>query len=247
MNDVVATAAFKDPSPRSVARMAGAFYLLTIVTGGIAEMGVSDRMVVPGDAAATAAHFLAHRGLIQLAFAVYLIEMASQIALSALLYDLLKPVNRNVALLATFFSLTGCVIKALSRLFFVAPLLVLGGAHGLGAFTTEQLQALALLLLKLNSQGAGMALVFFGLASPLKGWLMLRSTFFPKLLGISGIVGGLGWLSFLYPPFAFRILPVIFLLGFAAAAIHIGWLLVVGVNEPRWKAEASAAAGSLWR
>jgi len=104
-------------------------YLLTFLAGGFAEMFVSDKLVVPGDAAATASHILAHRGLFQLAFAVYLIEMASQIALTSIFYDLLKPVNRSIALLATFLSLAGCIVKTLSRLFFIAPLLVLGDAH----------------------------------------------------------------------------------------------------------------------
>jgi len=103
---------------------------------------VSGNLVVEGDAAATATNILTHRGLFQLGFAVYLIEMACQIAITALFYDLLKPAGRSVSLLAAFLGFAGCVIKTFSRLFFIAPLFILGGAHYLSVFSTEQLQAL---------------------------------------------------------------------------------------------------------
>ena len=91
-----------------------------------------------------------------------MIEMACDIVFTALFYDLLKPVSRSVSLVAAFLGLTGCVIKTFSRLFFIAPLFILGGAHDLSVFSAEQLQALALLFLKVNDRGAGIALVFFG-------------------------------------------------------------------------------------
>src|ERR1700730_18854384 len=102
-----------------------------------------------------------HRTLFQWGFAVYLIEMACRVAMTALFYDLLKPAGKSLSLLAAFIGLTGCVIKTVSRVFFVAPLLVLGGAHYLGVFSAAQLQALALLFLNVNDRGAAIALVFF--------------------------------------------------------------------------------------
>ncbi|PYJ52660.1 MAG: DUF4386 domain-containing protein [Verrucomicrobia bacterium] len=219
----------------------GVFYLLTILTGLFAQGFVSGKLVVGGDAAATATNILTHRGLFQLGFAVYLIEMACQIAVTALFYDLLKPAGRSVSLLAAFLGLAGCVIKTFSRVFFIAPLFVLGGAHYLSTFSTEQLQALALLLLKVNDHGTGMALVFFGFYAPLTGYLIIRSTFLPRFLGWLGILGGLGWLNFLYPPLAYRLLPYILGLGLIGSAAKILWLLGFGVNEQRWKEQASAA------
>ena len=109
-------------SPRLRARIAGVFYLLTMLTGAFAQGFVSDRLVVDGDAAATATNVLTHKSLFQLGFAVYLIEMACNIAMTALFYDLLKPVSRSVSLLAAFFSLIGCAIKTVSRLFYIAPI-----------------------------------------------------------------------------------------------------------------------------
>jgi Domain of unknown function (DUF4386) len=247
MNEAATTAGLREWSPRFKARVAGVFYLLFVLAGGFAQGFVSDRLVVSGDAAATATNMLTHRLLFQMGFAVYLVEMACGITLTALFYDLLKPVSRSLSLLAAIFGLTGCVIKTLSRLFFVAPLLVLGGAYYLSVFSAEQLQALALLFLKVNAQGAGISLVFFGLAALLKGYLIVRSTFLPRALGVLGMVGGFGWLSFVYPPLAYRLLPYILgvsLLGVVAAIL---WLLVFGVNEERWREQASAAAASIWR
>jgi len=224
-----------------MARIAGGLYLLTILTGVFAQMFVSARLVVDGDAAATAANILAHRGMFQWGFAVYLIEMACQIAMTSLFYDLLKPVSRSVSLLAAFLGIAGCVIKTLSRLFYIAPLFILGGAHYLSVFSREQLQALALLFLKVNDHGAGIALAFFGFYALLKGCLIVRSTFLPRILGMLSILAGLGLLTFLSPTLGPRLFLYVAALGLLGAAPQIVWLLVFGVNEQRWKEQASAA------
>jgi hypothetical protein len=229
-----------ETSPRRQARITGALYLLTMVTGIFAQMFVSGSLVVSGDASATATNILAHKSLFQAGFAVYLIEMASQITITALFYGLLKPAGRTVSLVAAFLGLTGCVIKTFSRLFYIAPLFVLGGAHYLSVFSTEQLQALALLFLKVNDHGAAIALVFFGFYALLTGYLTFRSTFLPQWLGVLGMFGGLGWLSFLYPPLGYRLFPYIAALGLLGAVLLILWLLVFGVNEQRWREQARA-------
>src|SRR5438270_3317835 len=213
-----------ETSPRLKARITGVFYLLTILTGIFAQGFVSERLVVSGDAAATATNILAHRGLFQLGFAVYLIEMACQVALTALFYDLLKPAGRSVSLVAAFLGLAGCVIKTVSRLFYIAPLFILGGAHYLSAFNAEQLQALALLFLRVNDHGAGIALAFFGCAALLKGYLIVRSTFLPRILGVFSLVAGVGWLAFLSPTLGYRVFSYIAVIGLIAAAAQILWL-----------------------
>ena len=202
---------------------------------------MSGTLVVDGDAAATATNILAHKSLFQLAFAVFLIEMACQIAMTALFYDLLKPAGRSVSLVAAFLGLAGSVIKTSSRVFFIVPLFVLGGAHYLSVFSAEQLQALALLFLKVNDRGAGVALVFFGFYALLTGYLIIRSTFLPRILGVLSVVGGLGWLSFLYLPLGHRAFPYVAVFALLGAAALIVWLLIFGVNVQRWKEQASAA------
>src|SRR5438874_12786261 len=155
-----------EASPRLKARIIGVLYLLTMLTGIFAQGFVSNRLVVFGDASTTATNILTHKSLFQWGFAVYLIAMACQIAITALFYDLLKPAGRSVSLVAAFLGLTGCIIKTLSRLFFIAPLFIVGGAHYLSVFSAEQLQALALLFLRVNDHGAAIALVFFGFYAP---------------------------------------------------------------------------------
>jgi len=228
-------------SPRQLARITGVLYLLTILTGIFAQGFVSERLVVPGDAAATATNILSHRTLFELGFTVYLIEMACQIAITALFYELLKPAGRSISLLAAFLGLAGCIIKTVSRLFYVSPLFVLGDSHYLSVFSREQLQALALLLLKINDRGAGIALAFFGFYALLTGLLIMRSTFLPRFLGVWSVIAGLGWLSFLYPPLGSRLFFYVAPFGLLGAMALIFWLLVKGVNEQRWMEQGSAA------
>jgi len=241
MSTALVTNKVGEASPRLKARITGVFYLLTILTGIFAQGFVSGSLVVDGDAAASATNILTHKSLFELGFTVYLIEMAFQIAITALFYDLLKPAGKSISLVAAFLGLAGCVIKTFSRLFYIAPLFILGGAHYLNVFSPEQLQALALLFLKVNDHGAAIALVFFGFYAFLTGYLILRSTFLPRFLGVLSVLGGLGWLTFLNQPLGYRLFPYIAVLGILGAVALILWLLVFGVNEQRWKEQAKLA------
>ncbi|MBX9928371.1 MAG: DUF4386 domain-containing protein [Gemmatimonadaceae bacterium] len=234
-------------SPRTKARLAGAFYLLTMLLGIFAQVGVSERLIVVGNAAATASNIVTQESFFRLGYAVYLIEMACQITMTVLFFDLLKPVSKGAALLAATFSLTGCIIKTVSRVFFASPLLVLGGAHYLTVFSEAQLEALALLVLRVNYLGETTAVVFFGLYAIVKGYLVFRSTFLPRILGVLSAAGGVGWLTYLYEPLAVRVLAVVMAAALVGALAIIGWLLVVGVHEDRWREQASAARESIWQ
>lgn len=225
-------------SPRLLARMAGLLFLLTILGGIFAQGFVSERLIVSSDAALTANNILGHKGLFQLGYTVYLIEMACQIATAALFYLLLRPVSNSVALVAAFLELSGCIIKTFARVFFIMPLFVLGGAASLSVYSTGELQALALLLLKVNDQGAALALGFFGFSTVLNGYLVFRSGFLPRWLGVLSLVSGLGWLTFLYPPLGYRAFPFIAIVALLGSAATIFWLLVFGVNEERWREQA---------
>jgi hypothetical protein len=227
-----------DTSPQVYARIAAVLYLVVIAAGIIAQMVIGGKLIVDGDAATTANNILAHKDLFQLGFTVYLIEMTCQIAYTVLFYILLKPVDRNVALLALVFSLIGCTIKTLSRLFYIAPLLVLGNSPYLTIFSVGQLQALALLLLNVNDLAAGIALAFFGVSTFLNGWLIFRSAFLPQVLGVISMLAGLGWLIFLYPPLGNQLFMYILLLGLIGSVSIIVWLLAKGVNVEKWN-EAS--------
>ena len=229
-----------EASLRFKARIAGVFYLLNFLTGGVAVF-VSERLVVSGDAAATATNILAHEPLFRSGFAAYLLVVASYVAVTALFYELFKPVNRSLSLLAAFFSLVGCAIQASACLFYLASLVVLGGAEYLSVFKLEQLQALALMFIKLHAQAFDFGLVFFGFYCLLIGYLIFRSTFLPRILGALMALAGLGWLTFLSPPLANYLSPYILAPGLLGEGSLTLWLLVMGVNVQRWKEQASAA------
>lgn len=139
----------------------------------------------------------------------------------------------------------GCAVTAFGSLFQLAPLVVLDDSSYLSAFTLKQVQALALLLLHLNTQVGSIALVFFGLFQLLIGGLIVRSTFLPRILGALMSFAGLGWLIFLAPPLANALLSYLEILGILAEASLMLWLLVMGVNAERWKEQASRAGASI--
>ena len=235
-------------SPRTRARIAGVVYLLFFVTavlGALVAPGISGLGGVSADAAATANSILAHQPSFWLGWALGLISTACYVALMALFYQLFKPVSRSLALLAAFFGLVGCAVTAFQSLFQLAPLSVLGGDSYLSVFTVKQLQALALLFLHLNAQAGSIALVFFGVFQLLIGYLIFRSTFLPRILGVLIALGGVGWLTFLYPPLATSLLTYLMVLGILAEVPLMLWLLVMGVNGERWNEQARAAGASI--
>ena len=234
-------------APKAKARLVGGLFLITILAGGFAQGFIGGSLIVSGAAAVTAANILAHESLYRLGFATYLVEMACQIAMTVLFYDLLKPVSRSASLLAATFGLIGCTVKTLSRLFFFAPLLVLGGAHYLSVFAPEQLQAVAFLSLRVNHTAETIAMVFFGLYALVNGYLLFRSTFLPRVLGVLSMLGGLGWMFYLYEPLASRLESYIVGVGVIGSLVSVVWLLVYGVNEQRWHEQANAARASIWR
>jgi Domain of unknown function (DUF4386) len=234
------TKSIAESAARPPVRIIGVIYLFYFLTVMSAEFFVKG-LIVSGDAAATANNILGHESLFRAGFAINLIATALYIAVTALFYELFKPVNRSLALLAAFFSLVGCAIQALSYVCYLAPFVLLGGAPYLSVFKVEQLQALVLMLLKLRSQAEQIDLVFFGFFDLLIGCLILRSTFLPRILGALMALAGLGWLIFLFPPLANSLSHYILPVGFLAELLLLLWLLVRGVNVQRWQEQASAA------
>jgi hypothetical protein len=234
-------------SPRTKARLAGALFLTTIIGGIVAQEGLAGGLIVGGDAAATANNIMAHQSLFRAAFAVYMVEMSCQVAMVAVFYDLFMPVDHSIARASAAFGYIGCGIKALSRLFMYAPLFVLGGSSYLSVFDPKQLQAISYVLLRINEQGAAIAMVFFAFDTLLKGYLMIRATFLPKVLGVLGLISGAGWLAFIYPPLGYALNLPITLVALVASVALIGWLIVRGVDQRKWYETVAASASSVWR
>jgi hypothetical protein len=229
-----------EASPRPRARITGVVYLLYFLTAVFGEFFLRG-IVVSGDAAATANNILAHQPLFRLGLATGLIATACYVTVTALFYGLFKRVNSTLSLLAAFFSLVGCAILAFASLFRIAPLVVLGGGQYLSVFNVEQLQALASLFLELYGQVVNICFVFFGVYCLLIGYLIFRSAFLPRILGVLMAFAGLGWVTFLSPPVANYLRPYILVLGVIAELALMLWLLVMGVNVQRWKEQANAA------
>ena len=246
--DAAASAApAHEMSPTARARLAAVLLLVTIAGGIVAQAVIADRLIVTGDAAATARNFSANATLIRLAFSIFMIEMACQIANTAVMFDLLMPVNRSVARAAAVFGYIGAGIKTMARLFFYAPLFVLGGASYFAAFDVKQLEAFAYLLIRMNGLGTQIALIFLGISTLLTGYLMFRATFLPRVLGVLGMVGGALWLMYVYPPLGNKFFMPIVLFALISCVATIGWLLVRGVDEKKWHEMAEASSASAWR
>ena len=230
-----------EASPRPRAGITGVVYLLYFLAAVFAEFFMRG-LVVSGDAAATANNILAHQPLFRLGLATGLISTACYVAVTALFYGLFKPVNRSLSLLAAFFSLVGCAILAFASLFRIGPLVVLGGGQYLSAFKVEQLRALAFLFLELYGQAVNICFVFFGVYCLLIGYLIFKSAFLPRILGVLMAFAGLGWLTFLSAPLANYLSPYIQVLGVFAEGSLMLWLLVMAVNVAKWEEKAS-----VWR
>ena len=228
-------------SPKTLARTTGAFYLIVLLGGIVAQGVIANGLVVPRDAVATAHNILSQPRLYAFGYTVFLIEMAAQLAMTTLFYVLLRPVDRTAALLSLVFGLVGATIKTVARAFYYAPLLLLGGAGYLTVFDVSQLQALSLLFVKINNQIANMALVFLGISTFFLGYLIVKSTFLPRLLGVVSIVSGLGWLVYLYPALGSALFYYLIVLAMLNVLLTSGWLLVKGVDEQRWREMAQGA------
>jgi hypothetical protein len=231
-----------EASPRFKARMAGVSYLLGSLTSVFGQMVVLGMLVVPASATATAANILSHESLFRLGFVASIMTAPFHLVWAVLFYDLFKPVNRSVSLLAVFALLLGCAMWTLSSLLQLAPLVVLQGMNSLSAFAPEQLQALALIFLKLNALAYDIGLVFFGFWCVLIGSLIFKSTFLPRIIGVLYMLAGVGYLTLLWRPLAHYLYPYNLALAGPGEISLMLWLLVRGVDEQRWKEQASLDA-----
>jgi hypothetical protein len=230
-------------SVQTYARAAGVLLLLSLIAGGFGEAYVPSRLIVSSDATATAQNIRAFESLFRMGFASYLVEAVCDIALSLILYVLLRPVRKDIALLAAFFGLVGTAVFATSELFYLAPSLILGGDEYLKTFDPGQLNTLALLSFKLFTYGGVMFTVFYGVAWVLRGYLIFRSAYLPKFLGVLMTVGGLAFivrnfLLALAPSYAPGILLLLMLPGGLSLPV---WLLVKGVNVRIWEVTAATS------
>ena len=218
---------------KTKARIAGALYLVSIIARIVSDGMVRDRMVVSRDAAATAANILANQSLWGIGFIADMIAFATFIAVNAYLYDVFRPVDRSVSLIAMLFGVISAIAHAVSAAFHLAASAVLGTMSGyLASFTPAQLQEIAFVLLRVRYIAFhNVGLVFLGLYLVLIGYLILRSRLVPRLVGVLALAAGVAYLAFLSQPFAQSLLPNLLIpVGVGQIALTL-WLLVFGVES----------------
>ncbi len=228
-----------EPSPKILARLGGVLYLIVIVGGLLGEAFIRGRLIVAGDPIATAERIRASELLWRVGAAGEIVMLAVSVGLALILYRLLRPVNRDLALLAVFFNLLAIGLEAVNELNLLAALSPLAGGQ----------QALAFLPIEAYGNGWAVGLIFFGVELLIVGHLISRARYLPGTLGRVCQAGGLSYLvnSFallISPSLADRLLPLILVPAFVAELSVALWLLVKGVDEVRWdepvKAESIA-------
>ena len=218
--------------PLVIARVAGFLYLL-VAPLGIFGLYVSSTLIVAGDPAATASNIMASESLFRLGVVSDMLAAIVMLLVVLVLYTLLKPVNRNLALLMVSLLLVGVPISLLNKVNQFASLQLLSGVDYLTGFTTEQLQTLAFLFLRLHSRGANIAFIFWGLWLLPLGYLVFKSGFLPKILGVLLVISCFGYLINSFAIFLGY--PVnIGLVSAVGELLFIFWLLIKGVNVEQY-------------
>jgi len=222
---------------KKTARMAGFLYLIYIVFHVFANVIGRSKLVVFGDAATTAQNIMASEWQFRIGFVSDLISAVLFLLAAWALYVLLNPVNRNLALLFLLLNLGGVTIECVSDLFLFASSLLLSGADYLKVFQADQLQALAMLSLYLYKNGFMIAQIFFGAWLFPLGYLVFKSSFLPRILGIVLMLHCAFWLMTALQPFLFPGFDAITYisrpLGFIAEFGLTLWLLIKGAEEQK--------------
>ena len=226
-----------ESSPQLYARIAGILYLVIILMGIGAEALVRNKLFVSGDANATANNIMHADFLWKMGITADLIMHICDLPVMIILYYLLKPVSKKLALLNLSFNLIQTAVLVLNKLNLLAALFFLGDAEYLKSFTPDQLHTLSYLSIKLHDFGFGIGLIFFGFVCLLEGYLIFRSVYFPKTIGVLMTVAGICYLTnsfvlILVPQFSSIALLMPCLLAELSFSL---WLIFKGVNLSIWK------------
>src|SRR6266487_714292 len=201
-------------SIKTTARFGGILYLIIIVAGIFGELFVRNKLIVSGDATATANNIMSSQLLWRIGIAGDLIMHVCDVPLALIFYILLKPVNKNLALLAVLFILIQSAVMVATKLNLFTPLFLLGSADYLTSFEPHQLQSLSYVSIRLDGYGFGIGLIFFGFACLVLGYLIIRSGYLPRLIGVLMQIAGFCYIAnsfalILAPKFADMLFPAI--------------------------------------
>ena len=217
-------------SPRARARLSGVFQALEGLPAAFGQTIVLGMLVVNSNASATAENILANQQLYRIGFAIPLVAVLFHITWALLIYQLFGVVNRTINQLALLVILVGCALQATAAVVYLSPLLYLQAG-----FTQPDP---VLLLINLSHLTFDAYIIIFGMWCVLLGYLIVRSTFMPRLIGVLLIADGIGWITYLVPPFATSIFPAIAVVAGVAEFSLLLWMLIFGVNSERWYEQA---------
>lgn len=220
---------------KRLARIGGALYLAIIVIGFCGEALVRDRLVVSGDATATAANIRAHESLWRFHIGAEMFLLICAIVLLAILFILFRPVSRDLMLLAVFFNVISIGLEAAFAMYLLVALFPLTSTTT--AFSSEQLAVMSSLSLRSHANGFGVSLLFFGCFCVVIGYVIFKSGLIPKAIGVLMQIAGACYLinSFaliLSPAVANRLFPTILLPALIGELSLCLWLLIKGVRVP---------------
>jgi hypothetical protein len=216
-------------------RFAGGCYLLIIALGLFSETLVRGSLVVAGDAMTTAAQIGAADTLWRSGIVADLCMQLLDIPVIVLFYLMFKQVNAGLNLTATFFNLIQTAMLVANKLTLMVPLLLAGSGLYLSAFTSEQRDTLAYVAIQLHGYGFAVGLLFFAMACLIRGYLIIKSQYFPKLLGAMLALAGVCYLInsitlLLAPQIAALLFPWIMLPVLVGELSLSLWMLVKGAK-----------------
>lgn len=212
----------------STARTAGVLYVIIIACGLFAEIGVRSQLIEPGDPSATAQNIIDSPMLFRAGLAADIVMFIADVAIAVILYQLLKPLGKTMALLAAAFRMTQTAVIGLNLLNMFQAVRILDDADYLGALSADQVDTLALLYLDAHKYGYILGLAFFGVSTLIVGYLALSSRQMPRPLGVLLVLAGAGYLI---DTFSFFLIP-----GYdgSASAIVLAPALVAEIWFALW-------------
>ena len=226
-----------ESSPQVYARIAGILYLIIIIAGMFGELLVRSKLIVSGDASATAHNIMNSELLWRIGITVDLIMQLCDLPVMLVLYCLLRPINKDIALLNLLFNVIQTAVLVANKLNLVMVLFLLGDSTYLQTFNANQLHSLSYLFIKLHDFGFGIGLIFFGFVCLIEGYLIFKSSYFPKAIGILMAMAGICYLT---NSFALLLAPkwasLLMMMPCLVAELSLSlWLIFKGVNIKAWK------------
>ena len=233
-------------SIKKAARVAGVLYLIIFIVAPFSFFYLRSSIIVPGDATSTANNIMASESLFRLGIVSDSVVFLTEIVLAAILYLLFRPVSRILALVMMFSRLAEAVIQGVNLLNYGIALLLLSGAGYLTVFEPQQLHALVLVFLDAYEYLVLVWGIFFGFHLLVLGYLLFKSGYFPRILGILVLVASAGYLvdsfgNFLFPQYHEVFSTVVVILALPGELLLALWLLIKGVNVEKWQKRVDQA------